>query len=370
MSKKSIFSIYGGYNLPYFAIVLIDSAIKGILVWLSAQIMQNLVDDIIEREIGSYLPQYLGMLCLLCCLGLAEYLLQYGKSIFMYKRQYENMQNIFHHIWKQPYESQRGTRDSEIYSACYSDLQLASDFYTQLDQLFAQIAVSAGAIVYIYGTNVVIGLSLTALGCVLILYRLLVSPRLGKYQREIQDYNALLNDVLIQRYESREYSSFFRFSCLKNKWKDLYRAYLDSNLEQCKWQVITSVFEYGIGFLQTYLPLFLVGVLFHEFTIGMMLALITNITAFMSIFRVMGRGIGELKKCRAGFERIEPYFGRETEESQKEKIDVDKLEWKVTQLSYAYGKKVGLHLQNLEYSGEKNLFLIGEKGLENRRLPK
>lgn len=26
------------------------------------------------------------------------------------------------------------------------------------------------------------------------------------------------------------------------------------------------------------------------------------------------------------------------------------------------GKKVGLHLQNLEYSGEKNLFLIGEKG--------
>ena len=130
MSKKSIFSIYGGYNLPYFAIVLIDSAIKGILVWLSAQIMQNLVDDIIEREIGSYLPQYLGMLCLICCLGLAEYLLQYGKSIFMYKRQYENMQNIFHHIWKQPYESQRGTRDSEIYSACYSDLQLASDFYT------------------------------------------------------------------------------------------------------------------------------------------------------------------------------------------------------------------------------------------------
>ena len=129
--------------------------------------------------------------------------------------------------------------------------------------------------------------------------------------------------------------------------------------------MITSVFEYGIGFLQTYLPLFLVGVLFHEFTIGMMLALITNITAFMSIFRVMGRGIGrgigELKKCRAGFERIEPYFGRETEESQKEKIDVDKLEWKVTQLSYAYGKKVGLHLQNLEYSGEKNLFLIGEK---------
>ena len=95
---------------------------------------------------------------------------------------------------------------------------------------------------------------------------------------------------------------------------------------------------------------------------GMMLALITNITAFMSIFRVMGRGIGELKKCRAGFERIEPYFGRETEESQKEKIDVDKLEWKVTQLSYAYGKKVGMHLQNLEYSGEKNLFLIGEKG--------
>ena len=74
----------------------------------------------------------------------------------------------------------------------------------------------------------------------------------------------------------------------------------------------------------------------------MMLALITNITAFMSIFRVMGRGIGELKKCRAGFERIEPYFGRETEESQKEKIDVDKLEWKVTQLSYAYGKKVGI----------------------------
>lgn len=105
MSKKSIFSIYGGYNLPYFVIVLIDSGIKGILVWLSAQIMQNLVDDIIEREIGSYLPQYLGMLCLLCCLGLAEYLLQYGKSIFMYKRQYENMQNIFHHIWKQPYES-------------------------------------------------------------------------------------------------------------------------------------------------------------------------------------------------------------------------------------------------------------------------
>ena len=89
----------------------------------------------------------------------------------VYKRQ---MQNIFHHIWKQPYESQRGTRDSEIYSACYSDLQLASDFYTQLDQLFAQIAVSAGAIVYIYGTNVVIGLSLTALGCVLILYRVLV----------------------------------------------------------------------------------------------------------------------------------------------------------------------------------------------------
>ena len=171
MSKKSIFSIYGSYNLPYFTIVLIDSAIKGILVWLSAQIMQNLVDDIIEREIGSYLPQYLGMLCLLCCLGLAEYLLQYGKRIFMYKRQYENMQSIFHHIWKQPYESQRGTRDSEIYSACYSDLQLASDFYTQLDQLFAQIAVSAGAIVYIYGTNVVIGLSLTALGCVLILYR-------------------------------------------------------------------------------------------------------------------------------------------------------------------------------------------------------
>ena len=41
---------------------------------------------------------------------------------------------------------------------------------------------------------------------------------------------------------------------------------------------------------------------------------------------------------------------------------MDKLEWKVTQLSYAYGKKVGLHLQNLEYSGEKNLFLIGEKG--------
>ena len=270
----------------------------------------------------------------------------------MYKRQ----------IWKQPYESQRGTRDSEIYSACYSDLQLASDFYTQLDQLFAQIAVSAGAIVYIYGTNVVIGLSLTALGCVLILYRVLVSPRLGKYQREIQDYNALLNDVLIQRYQSREYSSFFRFSCLKNKWKDLYRAYLDSNLEQCKWQVITSVFEYGIGFLQTYLPLFLVGVLFHEFTIGMMLALITNITAFMSIFRALGRGIGELKKCRAGFERIESYFGEEAEESPKEKIDVDKLEWKVTQLSYAYGKKVGLYLQNLAYFGEKNLFLIGEKG--------
>ena len=49
MSKKSIFSIYGSYNLPYFTIVLIDSAIKGILVWLSAQIMQNLVDDIIER---------------------------------------------------------------------------------------------------------------------------------------------------------------------------------------------------------------------------------------------------------------------------------------------------------------------------------
>lgn len=98
--------------------------------------------------------------------------------------------------------------------------------------------------------------------------------------------------------------------------------------------MITSVFVYGIGFCRRICRCF-GGVLFHEFTIGMMLALITNITAFMSIFRVMGRGIGELKKCRAGFERIEPYFGRETEESQKEKIDVDKLEWKVTQLSYA-----------------------------------
>ena len=184
-------------------------------MWLSAQIMQNLVDDIIEREIGSYLPQYLGMpLPYFAALGWQNISCNTARVVFMYKRQYENMQNIFHHIWKQPYESQRGTRNSEIYSACYSDLQLASDFYTQLDQLFAQIAVSAGAIVYIYGTNVVIGLSLTALGCVLILYRVLVSPRLGKYQREIQDYNALLNDVLIQRYESRVIQFFFARFCL------------------------------------------------------------------------------------------------------------------------------------------------------------
>ena len=81
MSKKSIFSIMGGIS-SLFCNRFDRQCIKGILVWLSAQIMQNLVDDIIEREIGSYLPQYLGMLCLICCLGLAEYLLQYGKSYF------------------------------------------------------------------------------------------------------------------------------------------------------------------------------------------------------------------------------------------------------------------------------------------------
>ena len=90
-------------------------------MWLSAQIIAIWWTIFIEREIGSYLPQYLGdALPYLLALGWQNISCNTARVFLCIK---DNMKicRTSSIIYGSSPMSQRGTRDSEIYSACYSD---------------------------------------------------------------------------------------------------------------------------------------------------------------------------------------------------------------------------------------------------------
>lgn len=338
------------------------------LAYYTAKVLALLVDNTLAAGAAYTFRENTGKLAILLAVIGLHYILNYWKDTLFEWESYFARNKVLGAILEIPYDTIYQKNQAEYFHMISSDLELASSFFGELDSTINQFAKSFGAILFIFSLSWQIGLALALLGLAIVFYHHFISPRFGSLQGNIQADGSDVRNIAMQTYASYEYGHFFPFALLEQKFDAAYTSFISHSLEKAKWQAITSIFDYLLGFLQTYLPLLLVGIMAGEFSLGNVLAILGNTVAFMGVFRAIGRMLIGIQKSLAGITRILPLM--ETAEKKKGMpLHKDSLRQKrisrieIKDLTYQYEDgRTGISIKNASLDASANIGITGVKG--------
>lgn len=347
----------------YILVMCLKAVVNALTVFESAMLLSSVVDDVLTDGIGRGLEKNIIKLLFIIVLGITCFLLEYLKSYLLESGRINVMCKVFKSIVAMSYDKIGSKNSSEYFNMVDSDLKLSAGFYQKLDEGIGQFAASIGAMAFIFSMDWRLGTGLFILGIVIIFYNSVISPKFGQIQKEIQTDDCKIKNIVMQEYKSYEYRNFYDFAKLGGFFDSAYDDYIKSNLKKARWRAITSVFGYLIGFLQTYLPLFLAAAVLNGYTLGNVLALISNAAVFMGIFRSIGNIITGMKESDAGTTRIVSYIDSVEKQQEEKQYCLDPcMKIKVDQLYYSYGTVYSLSIDHWTWDGEQSIGIVGEKG--------
>lgn len=360
--KGKIFRLYPK-NGQYLLLITLGGILNGMLVYLSAQTLSSLVDDVLKMGLSRGLEKNGKLLAVLLILGILRYMTDYRKEVLLEQNRYSVIEKVFSRILRMRGDEKERRGSAEFFQMTGSDLDNAAGFYQKLDEGMRQAAGSLGAILYIFRLDWRVGISLLILGGILLFYNGLISPRFGAVQDKIQADDCHVRNIAMQEYDCREYRPFYNFQLLDRIWEKAYKEYIQACMKKAGWQAITSVFGYLLGFLQTYLPLLLAAVWIKNFSVGDILALISNVTLFMGIFRSAGDLMTGTAEAMAGGGRILRFLDMTAEEQAAGGIrPCLPMTVKVSGLQYNYGSSPGTRVSGWEWESGSPVGIVGEKG--------
>ncbi|MDE7184460.1 MAG: hypothetical protein K2O40_08300 [Lachnospiraceae bacterium] len=319
--KKSKFLLYEKKWMCAL-IMLCKAIVSAFLAYYVAKMLAVLVDGTTTHGIALTFRAHMGEIALLMAAIVLHYALSYLKNaLFEWERAFSR-NRVMESILGIPYDFINQKNQAEYFNIISSDLELALSFLDELDSAVTQFAKSMGAIVFIFSLSWKISFALTMLGLIIVLYHYFISPKFGRIQDGIQTDDSNVRSIIMQQYASYEYRRFYGFSSLEHLFCDGYAKYIESCLDKARWQAITSVFDYLLGFFQTYLPLLLVGIMASEFSLGSVLAILNNTVSFMGIFRTIGKIFIGIQESHAGVKRISSLI--EMSEDADKKVQIQK----------------------------------------------
>lgn len=366
--KKNKFYLYEKKWLCML-IILCKALISAFLAYYVAKMLAVLVDGTITHGMAPTVRAHMGEIGLLFTAIVLHYTLGYLKNaLFEWERTFSR-NRVMGTILQIPYDFINQKNQAAYFNIISSDLELALSFLDELDSAVTQFAKSMGAIVFIFSLSWKISFALTMLGLIIVLYHYFISPGFGRIQDSIQTDDSDVRSIIMQQYASYEYRRFFGFPSLERLFCDTYARYMESCLDKAKWQAITSVFDYLLGFFQTYLPLFLAGMMAGEFSLGSVLAIISNTAAFMGIFRSAGKTFIKIQESHAGVKRISSLIEMgENEDNnvqiQKKMPSQEKIPgMEIGKLKYVYNDgRTGVYVESASWDTSANIGIVGEKG--------
>jgi ABC-type multidrug transport system fused ATPase/permease subunit len=124
------------------------------------------------------------------------------------------------------------------------------------------------------------------------------------------------------------------------------------------------IIGYLLGFAQTYLPLFSMGVFSETHSTGDILAILNHIVAFMLIFRGIGRMISSMQGPIAGAERLYSVLSLVPLQKRNNNVVINNDEIKIENLHYEYTEETDFNIHINEYCIKKNqsIGVVGERG--------
>lgn len=360
---KQIIKLYGNKSMIIIFLCICNAVINAALVYEVANLLTILVDSVIENGIYQAFIEAKINLCICIILAISYYVIQYYKTIYLEKMNCNVTNRVFGNILDMPYETVMKKEGTDFFSAVNADLKLATEYFQRLGNAFDQIARASGVTAIVFDLDVRIGLLLFSMGGIIVIYKQVISPRLGKLQEQIQEDSNSVKKITKELYASCKYSYFFDFRILREKYESIYNEYIARCLKKNLVGMLVSIFDYFIGFMQTYLPLVLVLLFIQEYTLGSILALITNVATFMLIFRAIGNIIVSLQESLAGVKRILPYIEitDDTEHVMNEEPSEEK-NITATHLCYKYDDNVSLSLDSFEWNMQRHQGVVGQKG--------
>ncbi len=366
--KKSRFHLYEK-KWMCILIMLCKAIVSAFLAYYVAEMLAVLVDGATMHGIAQTVRMHMGKIGLLLTAIVLHYALGYLKNVLFEWERAFSRNRAMEAILGMPYDLIDQKNQAEYFNIISSDLELALSFLDELDSAITQFAKSMGAIVFIFSLSWKISFVLTMLGLVIVSYHYFISPRFGRIQDSIQTDDSNVRSIIMQQYASYGYRRFFGFPSLERLFRDMYARYIASCLDKAKWQAMTSVFDYLLGFFQTYLPLLLVGMMAGEFSLGSVLAIINNTVAFMGIFRSIGKIFIGIQESHAGVKRISSLM--EMTEKEEKNVRIQKKmpsqeknpRIEIEKLKYCYNdERLGVYIESASWDTAAHIGIVGEKG--------
>lgn len=363
---KKIVSLYRG-SWPRFAVLItLYSMASALIVYVCSLLLERLVDSAADIGVWAALQMHLPLLIITLVVAAFYFMLQYLKSHFYNWQEYKVSTHIFDTILKSPYESILEKSAGDVYSVINNDLPLCLSLFPNIESVCTTLAASVGSAIYIFQMDWRMGLVILGFGILIVFYNRIISPQFQKIQSRIQADNGTMKQITVEQYQSFLSRKFYRLSKLDQKYDAAYNRYIDASVKQCKYAALTSIVGYLIGFLQTYFPLFLLSTVFLGYTMGEVLALITNIVTFISIFRAFGRLSINASNSAAGAERMIKLL--EMAKLQKGSLPAPGFDraapyYQVENLTYHYpNSDFAIQVSDLELQKGQKIAFVGEKG--------
>ena len=359
---KKLHDIYGKALYLIFALIIIVSLINTLFGYLSGVLVASVVDDVIEMGIVAGLYNNIQLILLYIFILSLTFGLNYLKSVNLSNKNLDAQVTILSRIFKIDYDDIKGSHSGNYYSILTSDLPLFLSIIGQIDSIFATVSTSLGSILFIFTLDYKIGLILTGVGLLIVFYNQVLSPKFREYQRKIQINNKNINKISIERFRNYLEMRFYNYGFIKRRHNDEYDLYNRENMRRVKFVLITMIIGYLLGFAQTYLPLFSMGVFSETHSTGDILAILNHIVAFMLIFRGIGRMISSMQGPIAGAERLYSVLSLVPLQKRNNNVVINNDEIKIENLHYEYTEETDFNIHINEYCIKKiNPSVLWEK---------
>jgi ABC-type multidrug transport system fused ATPase/permease subunit len=324
----------------------------------------SVVDDVIEMGIVAGLYNNIQLILLYIFILSLTFGLNYLKSVNLSNKNLDAQVTILSRIFKIDYNDIKDSHSGNYYSILTSDLPLFLSIIGQIDSIFATVSTSLGSILFIFTLDYKIGLILTGVGLLIVFYNQVLSPKFREYQRKIQINNKNINKISIERFRNYLEMRFYNYGFIKRRHNDEYDLYNRENMRRVKFVLITMIIGYLLGFAQTYLPLFSMGVFSETHSTGDILAILNHIVAFMLIFRGIGRMISSMQGPIAGAERLYSVLSLVPLQKRNNNVVINNDEIKIENLHYEYTEETDFNIHINEYCIKKNqsIGVVGERG--------
>lgn len=361
---KKILSFFRGYWFVYIILMSVYSASSVLLIYISSLLLERVVDAIAIYSVSEAVSRNLCLLEALVGVAVVNFGVQYIKFNFYNLLKHRITVKIFGNIIDAPYQKIVMYNSGDFYSAVSSDLPLALSYFDKMEGVLFKIAGSLGSALYIFQMDVHMGFVIMGFGNLIVIYNQIISPYLKKIQSSIQTDNSNIEKYTTEQYKSFVIRKFYDYQTLNEKYNKAYNGYIESNLKRMKYGALTSILGYLIGFLQTYIPLFLIATVFRSYSIGEIIALIGNITSFIGVFRAFGNLLVGVKISAAGAERLLPFMSDIEKNIECSELNHEcEKTYKIGKLRFNYTDgNFNLSIDNLLIKNKSRVCFIGEKG--------